>query len=369
MGANKVVQKSKEAKMKAAMAGGKGKKKKWSKGKVKEKLANLVMFDKATYDKMLKEIPKAKLITPSVVSERLKVNGSVARVAIRHLEEKGLIQSVCEKSSKQMIYTRKLDGRECALVIRGLGRVTSWAAALAAFSKMRGKGLQLDLLAFTAAMGACRRSARWALALTLFLDSRQLGFEQHERTVASNAACSAVADCEVGGWPRALQMLQDLLPRPGPSSGAGASSASVDGPAKAMADEVSFGVVVKACSRGSEWRSALQLLRDMRRLHLRPGLVPLSTAASTCSRSEHFHVWPWALRLLCLAREDGQTPDLVLYNCAIAAASKGARASLPGSWSATFALLRRLRIASVRPDTVSFNSACAACQRAEEADK
>ncbi|CAE8730634.1 unnamed protein product, partial [Polarella glacialis] len=108
MGANKVVQKSKEAKMKAAMAGGKGKKKKWSKGKVKEKLANLVMFDKATYDKMLKEIPKAKLITPSVVSERLKVNGSVARVAIRHLEEKGLIQSVCEKSSKQMIYTRKI---------------------------------------------------------------------------------------------------------------------------------------------------------------------------------------------------------------------------------------------------------------------
>ena len=45
MGANKVVQKSKEAKMKAAMAGGKSKKKKWAKGKVKEKLANMVMFD------------------------------------------------------------------------------------------------------------------------------------------------------------------------------------------------------------------------------------------------------------------------------------------------------------------------------------
>eukprot|EP00421_Protoceratium_reticulatum_P020140 CAMPEP_0168381744 /NCGR_PEP_ID=MMETSP0228-20121227/13034_1 /TAXON_ID=133427 /ORGANISM="Protoceratium reticulatum, Strain CCCM 535 (=CCMP 1889)" /LENGTH=38 /DNA_ID= /DNA_START= /DNA_END= /DNA_ORIENTATION= len=38
MGANKVVQKSKEAKLKAAMAGGRGRKKKWSKGKVKEKL-------------------------------------------------------------------------------------------------------------------------------------------------------------------------------------------------------------------------------------------------------------------------------------------------------------------------------------------
>merc|ERR1711972_1300926 len=91
MGANKVVQKSKEA-------------------KVKEKLQNMVMFDKATYDKMMKEIPKAKLITPSVVSERLKVNGSVARQAIRHLEEKGLICHVGDKHHAQMIYTRNTAG-------------------------------------------------------------------------------------------------------------------------------------------------------------------------------------------------------------------------------------------------------------------
>ena len=44
------------------------------------------MFAKTTYDKLLKDIPKAKLITIAVVSERLKVNGSVAEVAIRHLE-------------------------------------------------------------------------------------------------------------------------------------------------------------------------------------------------------------------------------------------------------------------------------------------
>merc|ERR1711877_23973 len=111
MGANKAMQKSKEAKMKAAIEGGRSKKK-WGKGKVDEKLANLVMFNEATYDKMLKEIPKAKLITPAVVSERLKVNGSVARQAIRHLEEKGLIAHVCEKHHAQMIYTRKIGGDE-----------------------------------------------------------------------------------------------------------------------------------------------------------------------------------------------------------------------------------------------------------------
>ena len=40
---------------------------------VKEKLMNNVMWDKATVDKLVKEIPKAKLITPATVSERLKV--------------------------------------------------------------------------------------------------------------------------------------------------------------------------------------------------------------------------------------------------------------------------------------------------------
>merc|ERR1712050_37298 len=99
-----------EAKLKAAMAGGRSKKKKWAKGKVKEKLSNMVMFDKSTYDKIMKEIPKAKLITPAVVSERLKVNGSVARVAIRHLEEKGLICHVGEKNANMLIYTRKIGG-------------------------------------------------------------------------------------------------------------------------------------------------------------------------------------------------------------------------------------------------------------------
>ena len=35
---------------------------------------NLVLFDKGTYDKLYKEVPTYKLITPSIVSERLKVD-------------------------------------------------------------------------------------------------------------------------------------------------------------------------------------------------------------------------------------------------------------------------------------------------------
>jgi len=87
--------------------GGKAKKKKWSKGKTRDKLNNLVLFDKATYDKLYKEVPTYKLITPSIVSERLKVRGSLARKALIELQEKGLIKLVVAHSS-QMIYTRMI---------------------------------------------------------------------------------------------------------------------------------------------------------------------------------------------------------------------------------------------------------------------
>merc|ERR1712045_70994 len=85
--------------------GGKAKKKKWSKGKVRDKLNNLVLFDKATYDKLLEEVPTYKLITPSVVSERLKVRGSLARAGLVELVQKGLIKQVVQHSA-QTIYTR-----------------------------------------------------------------------------------------------------------------------------------------------------------------------------------------------------------------------------------------------------------------------
>eukprot|EP00127_Corallochytrium_limacisporum_P004990 Clim_evm13s196 gene=Clim_evmTU13s196 len=105
------VQKSKEAKAKAAAAGGKAKKKKWNKGKVRDKLENAVMFDKATYAKFEKEVPSYKLITPAIVSERMKVRGSLARAALKELEEKGVIKPVV-KSHAQLIYTRAVGGDE-----------------------------------------------------------------------------------------------------------------------------------------------------------------------------------------------------------------------------------------------------------------
>ncbi|KAJ3238364.1 hypothetical protein HDU81_008005 [Chytriomyces hyalinus] len=95
----------KASKIAKAMAGGKAKKKKWSKGRTKDKANNAVIFDKLTYDKLFKEVPTYKLITPSVLVDRLRINGSLARVAVRDLAAKGLIKPIVI-SKKQMIYTR-----------------------------------------------------------------------------------------------------------------------------------------------------------------------------------------------------------------------------------------------------------------------
>merc|ERR1712053_52714 len=96
---------AKNPKKKEGGGGGKAKKKKWSKGKSRDKLNNLVLFDKNTYDKLYKEVPSYKLITPSIVSERLKVRGSLAKRGLEEMTEKGLIKEVIAHRS-QMIYTR-----------------------------------------------------------------------------------------------------------------------------------------------------------------------------------------------------------------------------------------------------------------------
>jgi small subunit ribosomal protein S25e len=96
-----------QAKAKAAptSSGGKAaKKKKWSKGKVKDKAQHAVTLDKTTYDRILKEAPTFRFISQSILIERLKINGSLARIAIRHLEKEGAIKRIVHHHG-QLVYS------------------------------------------------------------------------------------------------------------------------------------------------------------------------------------------------------------------------------------------------------------------------
>ena len=57
------------------MAGGKSKKKKWSKERSATRSRTRSCLMKITHARLLAEVPKMKLITPSALVERLKING------------------------------------------------------------------------------------------------------------------------------------------------------------------------------------------------------------------------------------------------------------------------------------------------------
>ncbi|KNC45983.1 S25 ribosomal protein [Thecamonas trahens ATCC 50062] len=85
------------------MAG--AKKKKWSKTRSRDKIENAVFANEEKYAEIMAEVPKYRLITPSIIAERMRVNGSVARAAIKDMLAEGLIIEVSTHRS-QSIYTK-----------------------------------------------------------------------------------------------------------------------------------------------------------------------------------------------------------------------------------------------------------------------
>ena len=89
--------------------GAQAKKKTWTKTKVKDKLNQDVFLDQKRFDKICQELPKILCITRSVVMEKFKVNGAVARGLIRHLAGTGDIKPVGDVSCSDFsLYTGKL---------------------------------------------------------------------------------------------------------------------------------------------------------------------------------------------------------------------------------------------------------------------
>jgi small subunit ribosomal protein S25e len=78
---------------------------------VKDKANHAVVLDKATSDKLNKDVQSYRLVTVAVLVDRLKINGSLARAALKDLEEKGTITKVVGHS-KGSIYTRAAAGSD-----------------------------------------------------------------------------------------------------------------------------------------------------------------------------------------------------------------------------------------------------------------
>ena len=81
--------------------------KKWSKSKQKEKLNNAVFWTKPLHAKLIKDIiGKEPYVTTSMVSDKLKVNMSMAREALKELREQEQIVPSSEYQSKYCCYVK-----------------------------------------------------------------------------------------------------------------------------------------------------------------------------------------------------------------------------------------------------------------------
>jgi small subunit ribosomal protein S25e len=81
------------------------KRKKWSKGKSKEKSNNLILIDNENYDRILREIFKNKILTPSNLTERFHISCSLSKKILNDLVKQRLIVEI-KKSNKQSIYIK-----------------------------------------------------------------------------------------------------------------------------------------------------------------------------------------------------------------------------------------------------------------------
>ena len=101
--------KTKDAIMRAASSSSKQGKKKWTKGRVKDKANNAVFFDETLYKRVLADAPKMKLITIPSLVDKFKINGSLARVLLKHLEEKALVKPCGPQHAAFKIYTTTVE--------------------------------------------------------------------------------------------------------------------------------------------------------------------------------------------------------------------------------------------------------------------
>lgn len=93
---------------------------------VKDKAQHNVLLDKATSEKLYKDVQSYRLVTVATLVDRLKINGSLARKCLKDLEEKGQIKQVVGHS-KMKIYSKWSlgvvfhSGTDTAMIARAVG--------------------------------------------------------------------------------------------------------------------------------------------------------------------------------------------------------------------------------------------------------
>eukprot|EP00928_Gymnodinium_smaydae_P090744 TRINITY_DN74499_c0_g1_i1.p1 TRINITY_DN74499_c0_g1~~TRINITY_DN74499_c0_g1_i1.p1 ORF type:complete len:388 (+),score=74.88 TRINITY_DN74499_c0_g1_i1:63-1166(+) len=177
-----------------------------------------------------------------------------------------------------------------------------WRAALAVFRDLQETRQPLNMVVYTAVLGALRKAQQGHLAQQLLLDAVRACLQPDD--IAYSAAISA---CERGQhWRSALSLLAAMR-----AAGLGSSV-------------VASSAAVSALEKGARWQAALSVVREMGEVSLQPNLVTLNSALHCC---EHALLWRESLSLVAWARQrqdsclDTVGLTAAVHTCEVALAS------------------------------------------------
>eukprot|EP00439_Symbiodinium_sp_Y106_P066922 s250_g10.t12 len=253
-----------------------------------------------------------------ISANAISFNSAMAASAKEDLWEQGL-HLLGDMASRGV----RADAVTCSAALNTLGweRVSTLLARAS-------REVELDAIAFNAAMGALSSAEQWQDALFLHQETPEL------RRQLPNAAVVK------GPWLRAL-----------------AVAAGMDA-CRLQTDLRGTGAVVSSTEKGWRWQPALQLLQAARLQTMQASTIVLSPVASACEKSAQ---WQSALGFVVTRRryDAGTSQDdseVYLFNAAISACEKS-----EVEWVAALQLLALASCEHVQSDVVTFSATLSAC--------
>lgn len=262
------------------------------------------------------------------------------------------------------------DGVSFNTLLSACSSAGRWDMALRLFSSMRQEMIEADRISYNAAIDACAKAMQWQRALHFF-------HQMEGKLILPNAVtlASVLSACDKGAqWPKAMALLSEAW-RSTPMS----------------LDVALYNSIFNILGKMSQWQDCLAGLQEMPLLRLRPNQISYVAAMTACSRGSH---WAQACDLLKMMAAHTTPPNVISHNAALNALSSAklwqrclemmesleitwdsvsycttiGACGNAGNWQVVLLLLEQMRVPGTRPclDRTVLDAGITACGRAEQ---
>ncbi|CAE8651163.1 unnamed protein product, partial [Polarella glacialis] len=214
------------------------------------------------------------------------------------------------------------------------------------------------LLQLTRDLVALSRQQSWQQAIARLHQAEQSGLQLD--VIALSAAARAAGRAPLQGWARSLHALLEGLRGRGLWPSTSACNAALAALATQTQTQTQSGRAAFYSTTGGGWAAAVWLLQQMRRWGLRQDVLGFGAVISTCGRAGR---WPQAAEVLLRLQLAGIQPSSTALNAMVSACEKG------GRWRLALRLLEQGLLGAVASaDLVTYSAAISACEKCGQAD-